>query len=245
MKILNLGCGWKVSVAPEVINIDWSIYLRARQNPLFRAVSPVFIRGPRRARFERIPKNIMVHDLSKGIPFPDKSVDAVYHSHLFEHLDPPIGLAFMREAHRVLKPRGIHRIVVPDLQQLATEYLEHLEKCVAGSGSPAEHDAFVAEMLEQCVRREASGTSQQRGARRWIENAVLGDARKRGETHQWMYDSVNLGHLLEKAGFEKPTRRQYQESAIPGWADYGLELNDEGKEYKHHSLYLEASTPRV
>jgi hypothetical protein len=29
----------------------------------------------------------MVHDISRGLPFPPDTIDVVYHSHLFEHLD--------------------------------------------------------------------------------------------------------------------------------------------------------------
>ena len=54
----------------------------------------------------------MVHDLSKGIPFDDNSVDVVYHSHLLEHIDRKNVPTFLKEIRRVLKPRGIHRIVV-------------------------------------------------------------------------------------------------------------------------------------
>jgi SAM-dependent methyltransferase len=117
MNVLNLGCGTKVSSHPNVTNIDWSIYLRLRKNPVLRRITPLIVSGERRRRFLSLPDNILVHDLARGIPFPDQSIDAVYHSHTLEHLDRATAKRFLSEVLRVLKPGGIHRIVVPDLER--------------------------------------------------------------------------------------------------------------------------------
>jgi len=45
-----------------------------------------------------------VHDLEKGIPFPDETFDEVYEKNLLEHLRN-VGFHF-EEIHRVLKPNG-------------------------------------------------------------------------------------------------------------------------------------------
>jgi SAM-dependent methyltransferase len=117
MRILNLGCGTKTSSKPEVTNIDWSIYLRVRRNPLLAAVVPLLLRGERFDRFKSLPDNIMVHNLARGLPFDSDSIDVVYHSHLLEHFDREPARAFLREVRRVLKPGGIQRIVVPDMER--------------------------------------------------------------------------------------------------------------------------------
>ncbi len=50
------------------------------------------------------------HDLSKGIPFEDNTVDEVFASHFLEHTD----LDFMlQEINRVLKPGGKLEFIVP------------------------------------------------------------------------------------------------------------------------------------
>lgn len=241
MLVLNLGCGHKASESPNVVNIDWSISLRVRKNPLLRQLAPLFFRGKRWEHFKNLPNNIVVHDLSKGIPFKDHSVDVVYHSHLLEHLDPPIAEKFTREIHRVLRPGGIIRIVVPDFELLCRLYMGHLAKCEADPTAISEHDAFVAEMIEQSTRREAAGTSKQSGLRRRVENYVLGDARRRGETHQWMYDRFNLSYLLTRCGFADPQVKSFDKSGVAGWDEIGLDRNPDGTEYKYHSLYLEAT----
>lgn len=241
MKILNLGCGTKTSAHPSVVNVDWSILLRIRTNPLFRFLAPVLLNNDRLARFRALPNNILVHDLSKGIPFPDASVDVVYHSHMLEHLDREIATQFMVEVRRVLKPGGIHRIVVPDLERCCRQYLDHVGVCeIKGMEAIITHEAFVEPLLLQSVRREAFGSSQQRPLRRFVENLLLGDARRRGETHQWMYDRFTLRVLLERTGYTQVMVQSFNCSLIPNWMNLKLDMDDQGMEYKPESLYIEA-----
>jgi SAM-dependent methyltransferase len=223
--ILNLGCGAKTSTL--CVNIDWSMLLRLKR---WRVG---WLGGPARRRaIDALEGEIVVHDLRRGIPAADASVDAVYHSHLLEHIDRDAAPSFMAEIRRVLKPRGIQRIVVPDLELLARRYLEQF-------GEPR-HDDRVAEMIEQIARREAYGTSIQPPLRRRIENVVLGDARRRGETHQWMYDRVSLARLLEDSGFVDINVVSYDRSGIPDWQLTQLDTLPNGSPYKPGSLYMEA-----
>ena len=94
----NLGCGSQI--CPDWINID-----------LVRT-------GP----------GVVAHDLSTGIPLPDASCEVVYHSHVLEHLRRPDARFFMRECFRVLKPGGILRVAVPDLEQICRQYLLALDR---------------------------------------------------------------------------------------------------------------------
>ena len=240
MKILNLGSGTKVSKEKEVINIDWSLYLRIKSNFFLRKASKFFLSPDRLAKLNSMGDNILVHNLAKGIPFEDESVDAVYHSHLFEHLDKEIGFKFLIEIHRVLKRGGVLRISVPDLEFLIREYLSHVELCVQNPTEIENHDRFIAPIIEQSIRREAAGASQQVGFIRYLDNFLLGDARSRGETHQWMYDRFNLEFALIQAGFTHVTVQNYNTSSIKDWNKYALDMDDSGNEYKLNSLYIEA-----
>lgn len=240
VKILNLGCGTKVSPSPEVINIDWSLYLRVKEHRLLRAIAPLVVKGERLNRFNALPDNIMVHNVAKRLPFDSDSIDVVYHSHLLEHLDRDLAKNFLLEVKRVLKLGGIQRIVVPDLEKPCRAYLSHFPMCENDADEAGRHDAYVAAMIEQSVRREADGTSHQKPLRRFIENALLGDARRRGETHQWMYDRINLGALLVSLGYKNPQLQKHDTSLIPHWNEYGLDLDERGNEYKPESLYIEA-----
>src|SRR5262249_20081335 len=100
----------------------------------------------------------------------------------------------------------------------------------ADSEEGARHDDYIAVIIEQCVRREASVTSRQTPVRRFVENLVLGDARQRGEVHQWMYDRINLPVLLTSCGYREPRVEQFDSSRIPKGTKYGLDTNADGTE---------------
>jgi SAM-dependent methyltransferase len=240
VKILNLGSGIKTSAHPDVANVDWSVYLRLKRSPLLGRLAARLLTGERKRRLAALPDNMVSHDLSKGIPFEDASVDVVYHSHMLEHLDRWVAPQFMQEVHRVLRPGGIQRIVVPDLERLCRDYLEHLRACADDPALLPDHDRYVAEILEQSVRRDAYAMRGQSPPRRVLERILVGDARRRGETHQWMYDEANLGQLLRTCGFREIRRVSFEESSIPEWSGYGLDTDEAGNEYKPGSLYVEA-----
>ena len=241
MKILNLGCGTKTSIRPEVTNIDWSIYLRLKRNWLLRNIVPILVKGERLDRFNLLGPNIMVHNLTKGIPFGSNTIDVVYHSHLLEHLDEDIAKLFLLEIKRVLKPNGILRIVVPDLEKACRDYVSHISISEKNNYEAQNHNSYISQIIEQSVRRESYGTSKQNPFRRFFENTFLGDARRRGETHQWMYDRISLSVLLVHLGYENPQLQSYNTSSILGWNNYGLDFDENGNEYKANSLYIEAS----
>jgi len=240
MRILNLGCGTKTSNSPYMINIDWSIYLRLKKIKILAAIAPLVIKGGRLERFNSLPDNIMVHNLANGIPFDSDSVDAAYHSHMLEHLDRDVAKTFLMEVKRVLKPGGIHRIVVPDFEVACRAYIAHIATCETNLRESDNHDFHTAKVLEQSVRREAHGTSQQNPLRRFIENMILGDARRRGETHQWMYDRISLKMMLINLGYKEPRIQEFNTSQIPNWNEYGLDTDNNGNQYKIDSLYMEA-----
>lgn len=95
-------------------------------------------------------------DVLNLLPFAEGSVDAVYHSHLLEHLDADHGGLFLRECYRVLKPNGVIRVVVPDLEQIATQYLYHLELAARG-GNNVLYEWCRMELTDQCARSKSGG----------------------------------------------------------------------------------------
>jgi predicted SAM-dependent methyltransferase len=239
LKILNLGCGNKTSSEPFVINIDWSIYFRLKKNRILRPIIPWIIKGERLKNYNCLPDNIIFHNLAKGIPFNAKSIDVVYHSHFLEHLEKNIVEKFLLEVKRVLKPAGIQRIVVPDFERPCKNYISHMKISENNPEEAEQHDLYIAEIIEQSVRKEAYGATQQKPFRRFIENAFIGDARRRGETHQWMYDRISLTSLLFKLGYKNIQLQRYNSSLIANWNGYGLDIDDFGNEYKPGSLYVE------
>jgi SAM-dependent methyltransferase len=238
--ILNLGCGTKTAVHPAVTNIDFSMHIRLKSIPVVRSIAPLLMDNQRRKHFRSIPDNVRYLDLTKGLPYDSESVDVVYHSHLLEHFDRDTSEVFLAEVKRILKAKGIQRIVVPDLETACRDYVGHIDLCDSGPGDLSCHDEYVAEIVEQMVRREAIGTERQKPIRRWIENRILGDARRRGETHQWMYDRLNLKEKLLRIGFREVQIHKFDTSLVPSWNELGLDLDDAGNEFRSNSLYVEA-----
>ena len=185
----------------------------------------------------------MVHNLARGIPFATNSVDVVYHSNMLEHLDKEIAEEFLSEALRVLKPGGIHRIVVPDFEMACKTYVSHIALAEVDPTEAAKHDSYIARIIEQSVRRDAAGTRLQKPIRRRLENIIIGNARRRGETHQWMYDRINLAALLRMTGYVEPRLMSFKTSLVEAWGSLGLDFDHTGIEFQPGSFYMEAKKP--
>lgn len=101
---------------------------------------------------------VLAHDLRTGVPLPENSCDAVYHAHVLEHIPRTEAPGFIRECFRVLRPGGVFRVVVPDLEQICRLYLEKLEGAVAGDANAAQdYRWMMLELLDQTVRQESGG----------------------------------------------------------------------------------------
>jgi SAM-dependent methyltransferase len=127
-RLVNLGCGSRFH--PDWVNADI-----APQNP-----------------------SVMQCDLSRRLPFPDNDFDVVYHSNVLEHIRRDDASAFMRECFRVLKPGGILRVAVPDLERICRLYLEKLQLATSGDVASAyDRDWMLLEMYDQTVREKSGG----------------------------------------------------------------------------------------
>lgn len=56
--------------------------------------------------------DVLVHDISRGIPFPSGAYDFVFCLEVLEHVPNPAGT--LAEIHRVLKPGGVLTLSVPN-----------------------------------------------------------------------------------------------------------------------------------
>ncbi|MBW4626554.1 MAG: methyltransferase domain-containing protein [Brasilonema octagenarum HA4186-MV1] len=126
MKKLNFGCGDRYS--SQWINID----------------------------FHSQDKNVIKYNLLKPLPFPDNSLDVVYSSHVIEHFSKEEGERIIEECFRILKPHGILRIVVPDLEQTCSEYLRIMEMTDIEEAKN-QYEWIVIELLDQMVRTKSGG----------------------------------------------------------------------------------------
>jgi predicted SAM-dependent methyltransferase len=98
------------------------------------------------------------HDVAAPLPFPSQHFDAVYHAHLLEHLPRDQAARFLCECFRVLRPGGVLRVVVPDLEQIARMYLESLGGAWEGDeGAKERHAWAMLELYDQAVRERQGG----------------------------------------------------------------------------------------
>ena len=103
--------------------------------------------------------DVIAVNLLKGIPFPDKFFDVVYHSQVLEHIPKEKAHDFIKECFRVLKPNGIIRIAVPDLENIVDEYKKFLNENLQNPNelSSANYDWILIEMYDQTVRNYSGG----------------------------------------------------------------------------------------
>jgi len=93
-----------------------------------------------------------VNLLTTGFPFPDNSFDAVYSSHVLEHFSKSEGSFLISEAYRILRPGGVLRIVVPDLEGSCLEYLRIMNLPDSDPKKHLLYDWIIIELLDQMVR---------------------------------------------------------------------------------------------
>jgi predicted SAM-dependent methyltransferase len=103
--------------------------------------------------------HVQSYNLLKGIPFLNNQFDVIYHSQLLEHFPKEKAPSFLRECLRVLKPGGIMRVVVPDLENIVGEYMKHVTENMRNPSrqSEANYDWILLEMYDQTVRNYSGG----------------------------------------------------------------------------------------
>ena len=102
--------------------------------------------------------DVIAHDLTQGIPFPDESFDVVYHSHLLEHFPKSQAPLFVQECYRVLRHQGIVRIAVPDLEQIIRSYILVLEQALSSPHEDTSNYTWILlELFDQSIRNQSGG----------------------------------------------------------------------------------------
>jgi predicted SAM-dependent methyltransferase len=274
MKYLNFGCGANFHTA--WVNID------------LVPCSP----------------EVRAYDIRKSFPYPDNEFDACYSSHVIEHLKQNEAQKMVAECHRVLKQKGIIRVVVPDLESIVRDYLNAVEEADSGIiSSEPNYDWIMLELYDQTVRSFAGGemrrfllspdisnkdfirprigaeaqnyweiqplkkslwkTISSKQSYWFIQKTRIiivkllvamiagneamqafneGVFRNSGEIHRWMYDRFSLRRLLEQAGFIDVRICRADESRIPDFNSYNLDVV-EGIVRKPISLFMEGTKP--
>lgn len=224
MKKVNLGSG--TACLDEWINIDSSFNARLAKYPRLQYL--LFKIGVLPKKYYEMSwskhiHKIMVRDVRKKLPFDDESIDFIYSSHLIEHLRKDEAEKVLRECFRVLKKGGLIRLVVPDLELMARNYLKEIEE-IRNEGK---RDFLPSERFLDIL-----GVGVER-----TKTPCILKIFSSGSRHRWMYDLFSLKALLESCGFIDVQKRSYKEGVVPD-----TEFLDNRPE---HSLYLEARKPEV
>ena len=175
---VNIGCGQTPTAGWT--SYDNSLSLRISKIPfLIEALTALGLLNKDQWEFAHFARssNIQYADATRYIPLPSASVEFVYSSHMLEHLDKADARLFLAEVRRILKPGGMVRIAVPDIELIIRKYL-------------ANQDANVF------VRTTNLSSSRPRTVLEKLRVLFVGN-----RSHLWMYDGRSLCSLLSECGF--------------------------------------------
>jgi predicted SAM-dependent methyltransferase len=202
---LHLGCG--LVTPPGWVNVDASWNARLAKYPGARKVLVWLGILPRHLAESPWSRNILVHDVRKGLPFPDEYFLSIYASHLLEHLYLAEAKFLLKECFRCLQPGGVLRIVVPGLQSIVAEYLEG--KAFGNVNRNLEALMPADRMMTRLNMRAPEPPGGNLVYR-------LYTALKDLHSHKWMYDADSLIARFKEAGFTDIRRCAFLESRIDG-----------------------------
>lgn len=187
---VQYGCG---EIAPEGwINFDASPTLRIQRTPVIGKLL--------RKRLNTLfAANVQYGDIIKGLPVADDSCDALFCSHTLEHLSLNDFRRAIKNSYKILKEGGLFRIVMPDLESYARNYLTELDKGNAGASF-----IFFDNSRLGVIERK-------RGIKGTISSA-FGNS-----SHLWLWDEPSLRKELLDAGFKDIRRCAFDDSAEPAF----------------------------
>jgi predicted SAM-dependent methyltransferase len=217
MKI-NHGCG---SIRPtNWINTDSSLNAFFQKIPVFGSL---FCQIFSTRRYDST--NVVYFNLNRKWRYTSNSVDIVYASHLFEHLNLESADIFLKESYRVLKPNGVIRIVVPDLYALAKKYVLEFED--GKLENPSLDFMWAINMHKEGQYKNSSFL---KSLFAWLQGFP--------HQHKYMYDKKSLYLLFKRYGFVDIRFYGYGESSLI------KEIKDlEGDREHYLSVYIEALKP--
>lgn len=106
--------------------------------------------------FNSTEKKVVSHNLLEPLPFKDSTVDVIYSSHLLEHFSRTQGENLLKNCYQKLKPGGILRIVVPDLENICREYISLIDN-IDELENKNKYKWIIVELLDQLTRTESGG----------------------------------------------------------------------------------------
>ena len=185
---VQYGCG--LSVGAGWLNYDNSPTLRLSRLP---GLAPLV----RRAGGVRFPDEVRYGDICNGPLTAPGACAGIYASHVLEHLTLADFRSALRSTYEMLRPGGIFRLIVPDLEVLARRYIELLDQGMEEANSDFMHSACLGE-----EHRPSGAVGRLRG--------VFGNSKPR-----WMWDEPSMTKALAGAGFVEISRCEFNDCEDP------------------------------
>lgn len=185
---VHYGCGQ--TAPPEWENFDVSPTLVIQNTPvvgflLKKSMGQVF------------DKNVKYGDITKGLPgIKDNSADGVYCSHVLEHMSLEHFRIALRNTYNMLKPGGIFRIIMPDLETLVRDYITDKDE---------KHDPEASVRL---IKRMMMGVEVRPRSFKAVAKHLFGYLE-----HLWLWDWESTEKELRDAGFTNIRRCEFNDSA--------------------------------
>ena len=142
----------------------------------------------------RFPSNVEYGDIVKGLPVSPDSCAGVYCSHILEHLSLGDFRAALRNTKEILRPNGIFRLVLPDLEHSIIKYNKNAS----------------AEAASEFMRETSLGHENRARGLKSIITTWLGNSQ-----HLWMWDYKSIAAELKDAGFIEIRRAFFGDSSDP------------------------------
>ena len=135
----------------------------------------------------RFDDEIRYGNIVKGLPVRPLSAEGVFCSHVLEHLPLEDFHKALDNTYRILRPGGIFRCIVPDLELYIRKYIE------AVSFNTKDADTAA---IEFCRTTELGIQKRRKGFVGKLTEMF-------GSRHFWMWDRYSLSKSLLEHGFDK------------------------------------------
>jgi predicted SAM-dependent methyltransferase len=138
-------------------------------------------------------------DLRNPLPYKRNSVDFIFNEHFVEHLTVEEAQVIIKDLMRVLKPGGVLRIAMPNLEEAVDNYIN----------LPINKDPTIARFKLTYIKTRAERINI--AFREW--------------GHKWLYDAEELRRRLKEAGCKNIKQCKHSKSTYPELRN--LEIRDE------------------
>jgi hypothetical protein len=171
---VQYGCG--MCAPDEWINFDSSPTLRIQKLPVLGEIL--------KNRLNTIfPPNVRYGDIVKGLPVEEDSCQGLFCSHTLEHLSLVDFRRALSNSFSILKPGGIFRILVPDLEKYSRRYLDALDMGIQSASIQFMNETLLG--MNERPRKAKDHIS-----------SIFGNSH-----HLWMWDYHSLSKELADVGF--------------------------------------------